>query len=276
MIDITNQKFDRLLALEPIKINNKTYWKCLCDCGNVCYYSCGNLRSGNNRSCGCLRNFHGESKNRIYNIWCNMKERCKNKNNPCYKNYGGRGIKICDEWDKNFKNFKKWSLENGYNDSLTIDRIDVDGDYQPSNCRWVNMKIQGNNTRRNHKLTYKGIIKTMSEWSNELNISYTTLRKRLNDGWSIEDAFEKPLVKSNIRDSYDKSFTFEDRDIMYFNTKYGKFSNPSICKFLNIDKSTINKYIISHLDKNATQVLDRYLLKHNKTIEDFIEWLNCQ
>ena len=130
-----------------------------------------------------------KGKTRLYNIWCNMKARCYNQKNHRYPLYGGRGIKVCDEWVNNYNNFYKWAVKNGYQDNLTIDRIDVDGNYEPNNCRWTTQKEQCNNQRRNHYLTYKGKTQSMSKWAEEIGINYSTLRHRINKlGWDIEKA----------------------------------------------------------------------------------------
>ena len=133
---------------------------------------------------------HNYSGSRLYRIWTNMKSRCYNVNFPKYKVYGGKGIKVCNEWLNSFISFKKWALTNGYKDSLTLDRINIQGDYAPENCRWATMKQQENNRTNNHLITYKGVTKTMKQWSEELGIPYNCLQMRLNTyGYSIEEAF---------------------------------------------------------------------------------------
>lgn len=140
---------------------------------------------------------------RLSNIYQQMKNRCYNPNNPSYKNYGGRGITICAEWNsrekikgtrgnntKGFTAFKKWALNNGYTNGLTIDRIDNSKGYSPDNCRWVNCKVQANNTRHNHYLTYKGKTQSLTNWCEELELNYNKVRSRLKNGWSVEKALE--------------------------------------------------------------------------------------
>lgn len=137
-----------------------------------------------------------------------MKKRCYNPNHNQFKNYGARGIKLCDEWNdrelvkisgfrytKGYLAFKKWALENGYADNLTIDRIDVNGNYEPSNCRWVDWRTQNNNRRNNHYLTYKGKTQSMAEWCRELGLNYILICNRIRSDWSVEKAFEKPVRK---------------------------------------------------------------------------------
>ena len=130
---------------------------------------------------------------RLMRIHNNMKQRCNNPNNTVYKNYGAKGIRVCDEW-KYFKNFKNWALKNGYNDTLTIDRIDSNGNYEPSNCRWVSRKVQANNRETNVNIEFNGETHTLTEWAEKLCISQKTLWARLNNPeWTTERALtERP------------------------------------------------------------------------------------
>ena len=149
-----------------------------------------------------------ETHSRLSEIFRSMKKRCYNIKHIQYKNYGARGIKLCDEWNdrelvkisgfrytKGYLAFKKWALENGYADNLTIDRIDANGNYEPSNCRWVDWRTQNNNRRNNHYLTYKGKTQSMAEWCRELGLNYILICNRIQSGWSVEKAFEKPVRK---------------------------------------------------------------------------------
>ena len=125
-----------------------------------------------------------------------MKNRCFNPNTPRYKDYGARGITVCDEWKDDFKSFYDWSMSNGYSDDLTIDRINNDGNYEPSNCRWVTQMIQANNSRHNHNITYKNETHSLSDWSRILGLSFHLLSNRINlYGWGVERAFETPKSK---------------------------------------------------------------------------------
>ena len=117
-----------------------------------------------------------------------MKERCNNKNNKSYKNYGGRGIKVCKEWSENFMSFYNWSINNGYKEGLTIDRINNDGNYEPSNCRWITRKEQNRNYRKNHLLTYKGETLCLADIADKYGINRGTLLYRLKKGKTIEEA----------------------------------------------------------------------------------------
>lgn len=170
-------------------------WVCLCDCGKISTVRSCYLKSGAIKSCGCLkvdhpnRTTHGKKDTRIYYIWSAMKQRCLNPNSRNYSNYGGRGITVCEDWKYSFENFYNWSLGNGYNDNLSIDRIDNNLGYCPENCRWTDGHTQANNTRHNKMLTHNGKTRTMSEWSKETGIKYQKIKDRLNKcGWSVEQA----------------------------------------------------------------------------------------
>ena len=129
---------------------------------------------------------------RLWKIWSSMHERCELQSHMHFKDYGGRGIFVCDEWS-DYLPFAKWARKNGYADDLTIDRIDTDGDYEPSNCRWVTVKEQQNNKRNNHIVEYKGKRYTLTQLAEMVGIGKTTLRERLKMGWSVEDAVSRPV-----------------------------------------------------------------------------------
>ncbi|EQK46950.1 hypothetical protein LPC27_03930 [Paraclostridium bifermentans] len=151
--------------------------------------------------------YAGNNRCRLYNTWLNIKQRCNNPKNPRYKNYGGRGIEVCEEWANNFISFKNWAIKNNYNDNLTIDRVDVNGNYEPSNCRWISNKTQQNNRTNNRIIEFNGERKTLKEWSETLNIKYNTLQKRLNKGWAIEVALTLPIQKHRKGDIYEVKST---------------------------------------------------------------------
>lgn len=215
---IIGKRFGRLTVLRRVEDKHfpngsyQTVLECLCDCGNKIKTTSGHLRSGHTLSCGCYcidktveaNTRHGYSKSRIYNVWCSMKERCYTDGCCSYKYYGGRGIKVCDEW-KDFENFRKWAYDNGYDENAdrgqcTIDRIDVDGDYCPDNCRWVTVSEQAVNKRNNHYITINGVTQTLSHWCRIYDVSMQTVHKRLRRGWSEFDAITiKPNHKREDR-----------------------------------------------------------------------------
>jgi hypothetical protein len=195
--DLTGMKFGKLTAIKPVNEKlgwgHHKRWICNCECGNTTIVSSDHLTKGDTKSCGC-RN-HGKSKTRIFGIWTHMKSRCHVPTDDQYYRYGGRGIKVCDEWYKDFMKFYNWSIANGYSDELSIDRIDNDKGYCPENCRWATTKIQANNTSRNKYVTYNGETHTIAEWSDVIGIKQNTLTYRLRRGWSIERALTEKVNK---------------------------------------------------------------------------------
>ena len=148
---------------------------------------------------------HGLCNSRIYRIWSQMKSRCNNPNSNRYKYYGGRGISVCDTWNADFMTFYHWAIRNGYDDDLTLDRIDNNGQYSPDNCRWITIEAQQNNRRDNYLITYNGMTKTLTQWSTELNINLYTLKDRLNKrNWSVEKAFTTPVAIKHSSRSNEK------------------------------------------------------------------------
>ena len=201
-VDLTGQKFGRLTVVRfDHKENGRKYYLCQCDCGNFKIVNNHSLKSGNTKSCGCLhkeiltqRNkdnrIHHPENERLLRIWRAMLHRCYKETDEHYDYYGGRGIKVCDDWH-DFETFQKWALVNGYADNLTIDRLDGNKDYCPENCSWATMTVQNNHKSDTKWLTYKGKTQSLSDWCRELGLDYFRTKARLNSlGWSVEDAFE--------------------------------------------------------------------------------------
>lgn len=183
------------------------YAVCECECGEFTVVSSTYLRKRTTRSCGCLRNemagnrtrTHGMSKTRLYREWAGIITRCTNKNDISYKNYGERGVTVCEEWLNSFEEFRDWALANGYSDELTIDRIDNHGDYTPENCRYGDDIVQANNRRNNRLETCWGETKTVANWSRDprCQVSHEVLQDRLQTlGWSIEVALTTPKMNT--------------------------------------------------------------------------------
>jgi hypothetical protein len=198
-IDLKGQRFGRLVVIGKTSHDMKTSqtkWSCHCDCGNNIEVRGGNLRNGHSQSCGCLRRdnasktfkAHGKSHTRLFNIWCSMRQRCRDKNCANYPSYGGRGITVCESWEKDFTVFEAWALNNGYADNLSIDRINVNGIYEPSNCRWADIFTQQNNTRNNSYITIDGETHTYAEWERIKGLKINTIHNRIRKGWKPEEA----------------------------------------------------------------------------------------
>lgn len=139
-----------------------------------------------------MRYVHGETHTILYQLWSSVRNRCNNPNAQKYARYGGRGIEVCEEWDSSYQSFRDWCLKNGYKDGLTIERMDVNGNYCPENCVFASQKVQQNNRTNNHLLTYEGETHTMAEWADILGLPYKMLEHRINRGWTVEDAFTIP------------------------------------------------------------------------------------
>lgn len=203
--DLTGYKFGRLTVVERVENKNgHVMWRCSCECGNEKITRADALLTSRTQSCGCfnreqsakVHTKHGESKIRLHHIWRKIRSRCSDTNNSRYMDYGGRGIRVCSDWDS-YETFRQWALENGYRDDLTIDRIDVDGNYDPTNCRWITNQEQQNNRRDNHYITYNGEKHTITEWARIYGLSENALVHRVQRGWDIERALHTPIASKS-------------------------------------------------------------------------------
>lgn len=209
-IDLIGKRFGRLTVLSYSHKDkrHRLFWLCICDCGNKTTPRGDLLKSGGTKSCGCFnrelikeraaqRRLGGRVKDeRLYGIWSGIKQRCFDVGCTEYHRYGARGINVCDDWKNDYQKFKEWALENGYSSKLSIDRIDVNGNYTPENCKWSTPKEQANNRRNSIRVTYKNKTRTLAEWSEVLNMNYSCLYGRIKGGWEIELAFTKPSKPS--------------------------------------------------------------------------------
>jgi len=206
-INLAGRRFGRLVVLHDTgeRKNREVVWHCLCDCGNEVNVVGHDLTSGRTTSCGCYKRervaeantVHGMAQrgkqHPMYNTWARMIQRCENPNDKPYKYYGGRGITVCEEWH-NSAIFIDWALANGWQKGLTLDRIDNDGNYEPSNCHWVTRKEQARNRRSNRRITFNGKTQTLAQWAEELNIKDKILWNRINRyHWPIERALTEPV-----------------------------------------------------------------------------------
>lgn len=208
--DRIGKKFGRLTILSYNPKNHRGRYVCQCECGKIKEVDSSQLVSGRIRSCGCLAreltsqrsignkysSKHQKNKTRLYQIWLDMKQRCYNPKQKVYKWYGAKGIKICDEWLDSYTTFEKWCLENGYSETLTIDRINSKGNYEPNNCRWVDTKTQARNKKSTILITHNGKTQCLKDWCIELNKNYPTIVNRIHNGWQPKAAL---LVPKNIR-----------------------------------------------------------------------------
>lgn len=218
LIDLRNKKFGRLSVLHRGEGKHTcAYWVCKCDCGNITTVAGSSLNKGHTKSCGCLRTDtnkkkkytqsnahlkkHGHcprgKKSPEYISWAAMKSRCLNKNDPGYKNYGGRGIKVHQPWVDSFESFYN-DMGPRPNTQFSLDRINPNGNYIPKNCRWADAKTQLQNKRNNVKITYKGRTETIAEWSRITGISYKAIQTRNRKGWTPEKTLTHPVKINNI------------------------------------------------------------------------------
>ena len=206
-VDLTGQRFGKLVVIERVYNGRKdAHWRCKCDCGKEVITSTGHLKDGHTKSCGCYSRSllketatkHGQYKTRLYNVWWSIYTRCYVKSSNRYKQYGDKGIIMCDEWKNDFMTFYNWSMENGYKEDIdkngrnqiSIDRIDNNGNYETNNCRWVDRKTQANNKSINVKFLIAGESLTAKQVAEKYNINYRTFMSRLYRGFTFEEAIQ--------------------------------------------------------------------------------------
>lgn len=207
-IDYTNMKFNRWTVIEKSRKDNKKSWICKCDCGNIRNVHEDTLLNGKSKSCGCLQKEvtsirlkkHNLSKTRLYRIYYGIKERCYNVNDKRYKDYGGRGITMCDEWRNSFVNFYKWSIDNSYKDNLTIDRINNNGNYEPNNCKWSTKTEQDYNKRTNIFFEFCGVKKCLKEWTNLMGWDYRKYYARYYRKTTVFCGNEAALIQNKLKE----------------------------------------------------------------------------
>ena len=248
--DLCGQKFGRLTVVKQLdnkqypKLYGRIIYECLCDCGNTTIVTRSKLLLNHTKSCGCLRksnaaqlfSTHKQTGTRLFNIFYGIKQRCCNPNAPAYPKYGGRGITLCDEWnnENGFENFYNWAMQNDYQENLSIDRINNDGNYAPDNCRWTTMKMQSNNRSNNSYITYHNQTHTLSEWADIIGIDHSVLSQRINKlGMSIEEAFTHKVNFKNIPIDIYK----EDNYIMQCATI------SAAAKFIGVSPNTIMAHV---------------------------------
>lgn len=199
--DLTNKRFGKLTAIRPIGLDkhNEMQWECKCDCGNTYVaksYALRNMKTTQCKDCSKKQIANSNRKyivfsKRLHECYTNMKTRCKNKKQDTYNRYINRGITICEEWDKSYSNFQDWALDNGYQENLTIDRIDNNKGYSPDNCRWVTRTEQANNRRTSYYLYYDGEKDTVANWARRLKIPYYYIQYRIYKNKELKDIVDE-------------------------------------------------------------------------------------
>lgn len=214
---------------------------------------------------------HGDTNKRLYKIWCHMRERCNssNKDKEAYKNYSGRGISVCEEWN-NYNTFKEWAISHDYKDNLSIDRKDVNGNYEPSNCRWATMKEQQNNRRNNTLINFKGETKTLKQWSEKYNINCVSLLSRISREWSFEDALTTPIGESEKNQENYHLITY--KGITKTVTEWAQYYNMSVTTLfgrINEANWSIEKALTTLVGESAG---NSNLITYNGKTKNLLEW----
>ena len=212
---LIGQKYNSLTIIGFEHRGKCWFWKCQCDCGKEIVAMPNKVRNGHTKTCGCgkverchaltekYRITHAGRGERLYYIWRGMKSRCTNNGNKDFSKYGGRGISVCNEWFCNYANFREWALKNGYRNDLTIDRIDVNGNYCPENCRWITLKEQSRNKRITIYVTVNGVTKPLSEMCEDYRIKYQSAYGLIHrKGWEPQEAILH-LAERSARSGFD-------------------------------------------------------------------------
>lgn len=205
--NLIGKRFGRLRAIEHKgrRADGREQYLCKCDCGREIVVIAKNLKNNNTKSCGCLKRdswlaanvTHGKSKTKLYRVWASIKDRCYRSGCKNYHNYGGRGIAMCDEWKDSFQSFYEWATSNGYSPGLTIERMDVDGNYTPDNCCWITAHEQCQNKRNTRRITLNGECHTFKEWAEITGVNYYTLFSRYQAGKPPEEIL-KERIETNV------------------------------------------------------------------------------
>lgn len=236
--EIPKMKFERLKPIRIVSTSGRTKWLCKCDCGSETIVTQKNLCNGNTKSCGCLnaemkkaRNKGYRRNERLYVLLRGMKERCNNPNSRNYRWYGAKGIKVCEEWENDYLSFKKWAIDNGYDETLprgvqTIERIDNNKGYSPDNCTWKTIQEQQRHKKSNTLFEMNGESHILSEWAEILNVDYNLLRSRVGSyGWTLEQAINEPIYAKAKREKIKIEYNGERLTIKEWSQKLGITEN---------------------------------------------------
>lgn len=202
--EFIGKAFNNLTIIEDLgypKTSNHRMVIAKCVCGKTNQYFLGNIKSGKSLSCGCIQNKfkkHGLNTHALYRRYYSMLDRCYNANCKTYNRYGGRGITVCDEWKNNFQAFYDWAISTGWSKELAIDRVNNDGNYEPSNCRWATDKMECRNRSSNKIIEFNNNKKCVAEWCEIYNVTQHVFYNRRRNGWSIEEALTTPPMKNQF------------------------------------------------------------------------------